>query len=87
MLAETKAMMLVFLRWRKEVVIMDKNARKILAAAEKQGFTWKLSSKGHPQVYRDGAWVAAYSGTPGDQRALRNFLAQLRRAGFTWPPK
>ncbi|MEU0515604.1 MULTISPECIES: hypothetical protein [Amycolatopsis] len=66
---------------------MDKDARKVLREAERQGFEIRTTKRGHPVVYRDGVFVTTYSGTPGDRRAIRNFIAALRRAGFIWPPK
>lgn len=65
---------------------MDKDTRKILREATRQGFEVRTSKTGHPMVYRDGQFVAKASSTPGDVRALRNLIGALRRAGFTWPP-
>lgn len=67
--------------------MMDKDTRKVLKAAEQQGFTWDLTMSGHPRVYApDGSFVTTFAGTASDWRGLRNGLAKLRRAGFTWPP-
>lgn len=67
---------------------MDKDTKKVLAEAERQGFTVRTTSKGHAQVRdADGQVVAVFSGTASDVRALRNGIAALRRAGFVWPPK
>lgn len=65
---------------------MDKDTRKVLAEAERQGFTVRITSKGHAQV-RDAnnVVVAVFAGTASDVRALRNGIAALRRAGFVWP--
>ena len=66
---------------------MDKDTRNVLAEAKRQGFTVRTTSRGHGQVRNaDGQVVAVFSGTPGDVRALRNGIAQLRKAGFVWPP-
>lgn len=65
---------------------MDKDTRKVLREAERQGFEVRTSKTGHPMIYRSGAFVAKASSTPGDRRALRNLIAALRRAGFRWPP-
>jgi hypothetical protein len=35
----------------------------------------------------DGQVVSVFSGSASDVRALRNGIAELRRAGFVWPPK
>jgi hypothetical protein len=29
--------------------------------------------------------IVALSATPGDRRAIKNAISQLRRAGFQWP--
>ena len=61
---------------------MDKDLRKLLKELEAQGFEVRISRNGHPQVYRDGVWVATFSGTPSDRRGFRNSLAACKRAGF-----
>jgi hypothetical protein len=67
---------------------VDKDTQKVLKEAKRQGFTVHPTTKGHAQVRNtDGRVVAVFSGTSGDVRALRNGIAQLRRAGFVWPPK
>ena len=66
---------------------MDKDFRKVAKALEARGFVVGVTRKGHPIVHKDGAFVTTCSGTPGDVRALRNFIAACRRAGFVWPPK
>jgi hypothetical protein len=67
---------------------VDKDTKKVLAEAERQGFTVRITSKGHAQVRdADGQVVAIFAGTASDVRALRNGIAALRRAGFIWPPK
>lgn len=66
---------------------MDKDLRKIIKALEAQGFDVEYTSKGHPQVYRDGVLIATFSGTASDWRSIRNSLSPLKRAGFRWPPK
>ncbi|MCV2395903.1 hypothetical protein OEB99_16430 [Actinotalea sp. M2MS4P-6] len=66
---------------------MDKDTRKVLREAERQGFTIRTTSDGHPMVYRGGVFVTKASTTPGDQRSLRNLIAALRRHGFVWPPR
>jgi hypothetical protein len=67
---------------------VDKDTKKVLAEAERQGFTVRTTSKGHAQVRdADGQIVAVFAGTGSDHRGLKNGIAQLRRAGFVWPPK
>jgi len=66
---------------------MDKDTRKVLKEAERQGFEVRISRTGHPMVYRDGTFVTKLASTPGDRRGLKNAIAALRRAGFVWPPR
>lgn len=66
---------------------MDKDTRRVLDAAAKQGFEIRYSAKGYPLIYRDGAFVAKAAQTTGDRRSLLNLISALRRAGFTWPPR
>lgn len=65
---------------------MDKDTRKILQAAERQGFEIRTSGKGYPLIYRDGEFVTKAAQTTSDQRSQKNLIAALRRAGFKWPP-
>lgn len=67
---------------------MDKDTRKILNEAQRQGFTGRTTSTGHAQVRgTDGQVVAVFAGTASDVRSTRNGLARLKRAGFLWPPR
>ncbi len=67
---------------------MDKDTQKVLVEARRQGFTVKLTRKGHAQVRdAEGQVVAVFSGTASDRRALDNGLARLKRVGFVWPPR
>lgn len=67
---------------------MDKDTRKVLDEAERQGFTFRTTTKGHAQVRKaNGQVVAVFAGTASDVRAPRNGIAALRRAGFVWPPR
>ncbi len=66
---------------------MDKDTRKVLAAAERQGFTIRYSAKGYPLIYnRDGTFVTKAAQTGSDRRGPKNLVAALRRHGFVWPP-
>lgn len=66
---------------------MDSDTRRLLKAAEAQGFTWDLTTRNHPRVFApNGDFVTTFSGTSGDVRGFRNGLAAMRRAGFIWPP-
>lgn len=66
---------------------MDKDTKKVIKAAEAQGFTVELSRKGHPVFTKGGKLIATGSGTASDPRSIKNLIAQLRRAGFQWPPR
>jgi len=64
---------------------VDKDLRKVLEEAERQGFSVKRTRKGHYQVRNaENVVVAVFSGTASDHRSLRNGIAQLKRAGFIW---
>ena len=65
---------------------MDKELKRILQAAEDQGFEVDWTPKnGHPTVYREGRKVTTFAGTPSDSRSFANSLAPLKRAGFIVP--
>jgi len=61
--------------------------RDVVKAAEEQGFRVERTSKGHWKFFPpDPAKPAEFfSGTPSDQRAIKNLIAKLRRAGLIWP--
>lgn len=61
---------------------MDKDLKRLIKDAEAQGFTVKITSKGHVMFSRAEQPVATASGTPSDKRAWSNLLARLRRAGY-----
>jgi hypothetical protein len=62
--------------------------RKIIEAAEDQGWRQERTKKGHLRLVPSDKSKdpSLFSGTPGDVRAIRNFLAHLRRNGLVWPP-
>lgn len=66
---------------------MDRDTKKLITASEAQGFIVELSRKGHPVFSKDGKLIATGSGTASDPRSIKNVIAQLRRAGFQWPPR
>jgi hypothetical protein len=62
-------------------------AEIVRALVDGQGWRYDKSGRGHPKL-----WPADTSmrmipvpTTPGDQRSLRNFIAQVRRSGGIWP--
>lgn len=66
---------------------MGNDLRKLLKAAEAQGFTVERTRKGHWLVRNaEGLAVATLAGTASDHRSWRNALAVLKRAGLIWPP-
>lgn len=62
--------------------------RDIEEAARDQGFGVDRTARGHPKFLPPDRTKGPVfgSGTPGDQRAIRNLLAKLRAAGLIWPP-
>jgi len=56
-------------------------------AARGQGWRVERTKKMHWRfIPKDpGKPICIFSGTPSDYRAIRNFLADLRRSGFQWP--
>lgn len=65
---------------------MDKDLRKLIKALEAQGFDVEITARQHVMVFKDGALVVTFSGTPSDWRAMKNGIAKARRFGFRWPP-
>lgn len=68
---------------------MARDLDDVLAELERQGFHARRTRRGHWLVRnKDGQRViTTLSGSASDPRALRNGLAQLKRAGFRWPPR
>lgn len=65
---------------------MSGDLRKLLKAAQDQGFIVKRTRKGHWQVRNaEGQIVAVIAGTPSDSHAWRNALSDMRKAGLIWP--
>lgn len=63
--------------------------RDLEKAANDQGWRVTRTKSGHVQFWPpDGVTPPeVFSGTPSDWRAIRNFLAALKRKGFRWPPE
>lgn len=70
----------------REVRQIDKDTRKVLREAERQGFEVTYTSRGHATVRLDGKRITTFSGTPGTASSLMHGIQHLRRAGFHWPP-
>lgn len=62
--------------------IRDKELRKVAAKAKKQGWEVELTKKNHLRFTSPDGEVVGNSGTPSDYRGQKNFLADLKRAGF-----
>ena len=59
--------------------------RDIVKEAEAQGWRLERTSKGHVKMIPPDKGPPVFtSGTPGDYRALKNFLGKLRRRGFVY---
>ena len=63
------------------------NVREIEKAAREQGWQIGTTKKGHLRwVPSDPTKpIVIAGGTPSDVRAIKNFLAQLKRSGLIWP--
>lgn len=72
--------------------------RPVIALAEKAGWTYSETAKGHPQLlpppglvdpYREGRPAAPiiFTKTPSEPRADMNMIVQLRRLGVPIPRK
>jgi len=58
----------------------------IARAAREQGWTTKDVKKGVQFIPPDPKRaIVTWHNTPSDVRAVRNFLAQMKRNGLTWP--
>lgn len=56
--------------------------RQLLRRVEKQGFATENTNGGHLKITSpDGKPIFA-SSSPSDGRAIKNLIAQLRRAGY-----
>lgn len=63
--------------------------RDIAKAARDQGWREDKTSKGHPRFTPPNLTKkpCTFSGTPGDQRAIRNFVTCMKHSGLIWPPR
>lgn len=59
--------------------------KDIIREAEEQGWVLDRTSKGHVKMIPPDRGPPVFtSGTPGDYRAIKNFLGKLRRRGFIY---
>jgi hypothetical protein len=63
--------------------------RDLEKAAKRQGWGIDRTKAGHVRFWPPDSSIppSVFSGTPSDWRAIRNFLADLRRKGLAWPPE
>lgn len=59
------------------------NYRRIERAARAQGWRERPTRSGTMWLSPDGKTAVAWHNTPSDQRAVRNFLAAMRRGGLS----
>jgi hypothetical protein len=67
-------------------VSVKKDFKKVIEAAERQGWRTKMRKNGHWVLYApNGEDIVHASGTPGNPGALDDFVGDLRRTGeFVW---
>lgn len=65
----------------------DDRFRAVKAAAEEQGWVVEETAKKHWKFVPPtrGVTPVFFSGSPGDWRAIRNFVAAMRQRGFRIP--
>jgi hypothetical protein len=64
----------------------NKEYPKVRKAAIRQGWRPKPTKDGEMLLSPDGVTKAHWHKTPSDHRALDNFMRDLRKGGFKWPP-
>lgn len=63
----------------------DKDFKKVIKAAEQQGWRCERTRNGHWRLYApDGKNIVHAAGTPSDRRGLDNTIAKMRQYGFVW---
>lgn len=64
---------------------LKKDLKRILEAAERQGWRVELERSGHYKLYApDGENIVTTGSTPSKPSALRNLISLMRRHGFKW---
>lgn len=62
---------------------MRKDAKQAIKKIRKAGYTVEPANSGHFNVYdKEGTFLGTMSGSPSDQRTLRNQLTRLKRKGL-----
>jgi hypothetical protein len=62
----------------------QKEVKKLVAAARKQGWRVKETKKGYLLHDPSGRHKETLHKTPSDPRGLRDSLSRMRRFGFKW---
>lgn len=65
----------------------DSHFRTIVEAAQAQGWSVERTEKNHWRLRPSDKTkqIVIFSGSPGDIRAIRNFISVMRRNGFVTP--
>jgi len=72
----------------KETVRVRDDWKRVLEAAQEQGWRIRPTRDGAMLLAPNGSGKVTVHGTPSDWRALRNAISEMRReGGFRWPPK
>lgn len=66
----------------KQFKVGDKQVAKLLRRAAAAGAEIEKTNNGHYKVLSSGRVVTVISGTPSDQRAVKNAKSQLKKAGL-----
>lgn len=63
------------------------NMKDLRRAAKNQGWRMETTKKGHLKWFPPDPSknFVIGSGTPSDHRAIKNFVAHLKKSGFIWP--
>jgi hypothetical protein len=62
----------------------DSDMNQVIRNAKEQGWRVEATEKGHWQFFSpDKETIVVAAGTPGDRNGWHNFLAGMRRAGYT----
>lgn len=66
---------------------MADDIKKLIQAAEDQGFEVRIDADGYRHFYHHGQHVGRYPATPSrPARRLARLIIDLKRAGLQWPP-
>ncbi|MEW6880772.1 hypothetical protein QEV68_04265 [Trueperella pyogenes] len=60
----------------------NKEVKELVKKLESQGFTCETTRKNHIKVRANGRLITTLPSTPSDNRALKNAIRLLAKAGF-----